>query len=132
VEAPARVTGPRNMAHHRRHSRPSLSLHMRNLLGQCILCTPKCVPHLPHTTMPTKSCTHLHLGRIVITLTVNSAYNPELLHNYRGMNCAHARLITLMTLSCYSSFPNCSSCFVCYSSTHYLTMSCVSVCECAP
>ena len=31
-------------------------------------------------------------------MTVNSAYNPELLHNYRGMNCAHARLITLMTL----------------------------------
>ena len=29
---------------------PSLSLHMRNLLGQCILsCTQKCAPHLPNT-----------------------------------------------------------------------------------
>jgi len=33
---------------------PSLPLHMRNLLGQCMpSCTPKRVPHLPNTTMST-------------------------------------------------------------------------------
>ena len=70
LQEPARATGPQNMAHHRRHSTgsTSLSLHMRNLLGQCMLsCTPKRAPHLPNTTMPTKSCTHPHLGSIAIT-----------------------------------------------------------------
>jgi len=101
---------------------PSLPLHMRNLLGQYMLpCTLKRVPRLPNTAMPTKSCTHLHLGSIItITLTLPSAYSPELLHNSRGMNYAHVWFITLIKLSCY--FPNCPSCSTCYSTTHYLTM----------
>jgi len=47
---------------------PPLPSYLRNLLVQCMLsCTPKHVPHLPNTTLPTKSCTNLHLGSIVIT-----------------------------------------------------------------
>ena len=77
----------------------SVSLHMRNVLSQCMLsCTPKRAPHLPNTTMPSKSCTHLHLGSIAITLTLPPAYSPKLLHNCRGMNCAHAPFITLMMM----------------------------------
>jgi len=99
----------------------SLLAYAQPLLGKCMLsCTPKCAPHLPNTTMPTKSCTHPHLGSIAITLTLPSAFSPELLHNCRGINCAHARFIMLMTLSCY--FPICPSCSACYSSKHCLTM----------
>ena len=112
------------MAHHPRHSTGLYPLSPRiciNLLVLCMLsCTPKRVPHLPNTTLPTKSCINLHLGSIAITLTLPSAYSPELLHNCRGMNCAHVRFITLMTLSCY--FPNCPAYSPCYPTTHYPTM----------
>jgi len=47
---------------------PPLSLHIRILLGQCMLpSTLKRAPHLPNTTMPTQSCLHLQLGRNTIT-----------------------------------------------------------------
>jgi len=66
---------------------PSLSLQLRNFLGQCMLSrTPKCAPHLPNTTMPTKSCTHLQLGSIAIFSTLPPAKSLDLLH-YMGMEC---------------------------------------------
>ena len=73
VEERRSATGPWNsdMVHYHRHSSglyPFVSLHMRILLGQCMLpCTPKRAPHLPNATMPTQSCTHLQLGRNIIT-----------------------------------------------------------------